>query len=97
MNRDRMPMQDVDIFSLMASAMSLQPLYGGRVEQRDLPPDPAATERHESSRGLLDRLDHWFWKLEQRALEEKLAASTDIYDLEVRIREIERGTQRWSH
>jgi hypothetical protein len=51
----------------------------------------------EPKRGLLDRIDHWFWTLEQRALEAKLAQATDIYDLELRIREIERGAPWWSH
>jgi hypothetical protein len=54
-------------------------------------------EREESKRGLLDRLDDWFWNLEQRALEARLAEATDIYDLELRIREIERGTPWRSH
>ena len=53
---------------------------------------------HEApKRGLLDRIDHWFWRLEQRAIEARLADATDIYDLEVRIREIERGRPWWSH
>jgi hypothetical protein len=54
-------------------------------------------EREQPKRGLLDRLDDWFWMLEQRALEARLAQATDIYDLELRIREIERGAPWWSH
>lgn len=54
-------------------------------------------QSEEPKRGLLERLDQWFWRLEQRALEQRLAGATDVYDLEVRIREIERGTARWSH
>jgi hypothetical protein len=54
-------------------------------------------EPEEPRRGLLDRIDQWFWGLEQRALEARLAEATDTYDLEVRIREIERGAPWWSH
>jgi len=99
MNRTRSPIDVVDLFSLMANAMSTQPLFGdsARVNERDARAHPPARDPHSLRRGLLDRLDHWFWKLEQRALEEQLSASTDIYDLEVRIREIERGAPRWSH
>ena len=97
MNRTRMPIDGLDIFSLMANAMSMQPLFPEPTQPHDAPADVRADNSKKSRRGLLDRLDHWFWTLEQRALEKQLAASTDIYDLEVRIREIERGAPRWSH
>src|SRR5262245_10529439 len=63
----------------------------------DLAAEAAEGEPEETNRGLLDRIDDWFWKLEQRALEERLAEATDIYDLEMRIREIERGAPWGSH
>ena len=63
----------------------------------DLGGEAAEANPEEPKRGLLDRLDDWFWTLEQRALEARLAQATDIYDLEVRIREIERGAPWWSH
>ena len=43
-------------------------------------------------RGFLERLDHWFWAQQQRDLEAYLAKATDVYDLEARIRAIERNT-----
>lgn len=38
----------------------------------------------------LDRLDAWFWRREQKAREAWLARSTDVFDLERRIRDLER-------
>ena len=38
----------------------------------------------------LDRLDAWFWRREQKAREAYLARSTDVFDLERRIRDLER-------
>ena len=42
-------------------------------------------------RGWLDRLDTWFWKQEMKSREAFLAQSTDIFDLEQRMRRLERG------
>jgi len=67
------------------------------LEDQDQDGETAEAKPEESKRGLLDRIDHWFWTLEQRALEARLAQATDIYDLELRIREIERGAPWWSH
>ena len=44
----------------------------------------------EPRRGWLDRLDAWFWRREQKAREAYLARSTDVFDLERRIRDLER-------
>jgi hypothetical protein len=41
--------------------------------------------------GLLDRLDTWFWKQEVASREAFLAKSTDIVDLEQRMRWLEQG------
>jgi hypothetical protein len=40
---------------------------------------------------LLDRLDAWFWRQRQRANEAYLAQAQDVFDLEARMRAIERG------
>lgn len=40
---------------------------------------------------LLDRLDRWLWRQEARAREAYLARSKDIYELEERIRRMERS------
>ena len=39
----------------------------------------------------LDRLDTWFWKQEMKRREASLAQSTDIFDLERRMRSLERA------
>jgi len=48
-----------------------------------------ADTKHQS---LLDRLDHWFWRQQQKAQESYLAGARDRFDLERRIDEIDRGT-----
>ena len=42
--------------------------------------------------GFFDRLDGWFWRQAQRDQEAYLARSRDIYDLEQRIRRLERSS-----
>jgi Protein of unknown function (DUF3563) len=44
--------------------------------------------------GWFDRLDTWFWKQEVKNREAFLARSTDIFDLEQRMRCLERG-DKW--
>ncbi len=44
--------------------------------------------------GWLDRLDTWFWKQEMKDREAFLAKSIDIFDLEQRMRCLERG-DKW--
>lgn len=41
-------------------------------------------------RGWLDRLDAWFWRLEQKERETYLARSRDVFDLERRIDALDR-------
>jgi len=88
-----MPLNDMGIFTLLASALTMQPMGHDTLDGRVR----TATYRDAPRRGWLERLDHWFWKQEQRAIEAHLAAATDIHDLEVRIRELERGARPWSH
>ena len=93
MSQARSPDTDMSLFALLASALTMQPLG------HDSPMHPhagPATGQRGPRRGWLERLDHWFWTREQRATEAHLAAATDIYDLEVRIRELERGARPWS-
>lgn len=42
----------------------------------------------------LDRLDNWFWRQRQREREAYLAQATDIFDLEERMRRLERSGGR---
>lgn len=72
----------------MAKALTLQPPLAEAFDRPVASPLPASAPR----RGLLDRLDHWFWTQEQRAVEAYLAKSLDMHDLEARIRHLERGT-----
>jgi hypothetical protein len=53
--------------------------------------DRAGTNSVAKPRGLLDRLDTWFWKQEMKRREAFLAQSTDLFDLERRMRWLERG------
>lgn len=74
------------LFALLANALT-PPLGKPREHVR---PDAVPREAPAPAPGLLDRLDTWFWRMEQRALEAQLAKSQDIYDLEARIRALER-------
>jgi hypothetical protein len=91
---------------LTANALSTNP--GGRGPREPREAEGYAPEREaggyaprgeneEPKRGLFDRLDEWFWRLGQRELEARLADATDIHDLEMRIRAIERGGTSWWH
>lgn len=43
--------------------------------------------------GWMDRLDRWFWSLEQKRRDAYLAQAVDIVDLEQRMRKLERSRQ----
>jgi Protein of unknown function (DUF3563) len=45
------------------------------------------------SNSWLDRVDAWFWKQEMKRRETFLAQSSDIFDLERRMRRLERGSR----
>lgn len=73
--------------------------YGMRAD----PPAGSATSRPASAPAKitrarlsdwLDRLDAWFWKQEMKSQEEFLAQSIDVFDLEQRMRCLERG-DKW--
>jgi len=53
---------------------------------------PAGTRAR--SGNWLDRLDNWFWKQEMKSREAFLARSIDVFDLEQRMRCLERG-DKW--
>jgi hypothetical protein len=46
------------------------------------------------SEGIFMDLDHWLWKQQHRETEAWLAQSRDVYELEARMRELERGRGR---
>lgn len=53
---------------------------------RPSPPEAAALPRTT----WLERIDRWFWRLEQKRVEDYLAQSVDAADLEQRLRRLER-------
>ena len=89
MHTNRIPLDDLGglgIFNLIAKALMVAAL-GARA--------PASARRRSAKVpaprvGLLDRIDRWCWRLSQRALEEHLGQARDVYDLEARIRDLER-------
>ena len=62
-----------------------------RAQQDSAAPSSAFANKVSKPRGWLDRLDTWFWKQEMKSREAFLAKSTDIFDLEQRMRRLERG------
>lgn len=52
----------------------------------------AARPARAPRQSLLDRLDRWFWRQQQKAQEDYLAGASDVFDLERRIDAIDRGT-----
>src|SRR5438552_19007162 len=53
--------------------------------------DPRSMNASPRSPGLLERIDRWFRRQEQRDRERYLAQSQDVLDLEQRIRRLERS------
>ena len=109
MERNRSPIDDLGVLAaiatgplvanalLTANALAAEDRHEESPEGREGRSDAPDDEPEEPKRSLFDRIDAWFWRLEQRDLEARLAEATDIYDLEVRIRGIERGAPWWSH
>jgi hypothetical protein len=77
-----------DVSSLVRAALA--GFGGGRRNTRHT--GRRTTARAEvQKRGLLDRLDAWFWRQQQKAQEDYLAGAHDVYDLERRIDALDRG------
>ena len=55
---------------------------------------PAASARVRAQVGLswLERVERWLWRLEQKRVDDYLARSVDLADLEMRLRRLERRT-----
>jgi len=55
-------------------------------------PDTAAAARVRAQVGLswLERVERWLWRLEQKRVDDYLARSVDLADLEMRLRRLER-------
>ena len=98
MHTQRLPIHDpggLGIFALMAQVLmapySPPNLYG---EEKTIDDRPKPAPVTAPKRGLLDRLEQWFWVQRQRDLEAYLAQSSDIHDLERRMRYVERNGVR---
>ena len=78
--------QEFPIFALERGATLLGDAVLPRASRSERRPSAAATAGN-----LLDRLDTWFWRQRQRADEAYLAQSQDVFELERRIRALERS------
>jgi hypothetical protein len=79
------------IFPWLAKALAIPARQAYAFDQRGVVAAPESPTTPVRRRGFLERLDRWFWAQQQRDLEAYLARSTDVYDLEARIRAIERN------
>jgi hypothetical protein len=91
MNTNRAYPDDLGVFALMANALALNPLGHDSFERGAATPDAAPIDGKPARRGLFERIDNWFRLRNQRSLEAYLGKASDVYDLEARIRDIERG------
>ena len=74
------------VAALIADAMSA---WHG--PQRTNVPGPSRPAETAPRDGWLDRLNRWLWTRRQRGVEARLARSSDVFELEARMRELERG------
>ena len=65
-----------------------------RMQEKSPPPANASSNSRWQPSTWLERLDTWFWKQDMKHREAFLARSTDIFDLEQRMRCLERG-DKW--
>ena len=73
--------------TMLGNAMTPQLKHSGHGARGPSKSSPA--KKH--SRSLLDRLDAWLWRQRQSADEAYLAQSQDVFELERRIRALERS------
>jgi hypothetical protein len=65
---------------------TLVELTAGALNSRPRASAEARAPAQAPARSLLDRLDAWLWQQRQRELERALADSTDVYEVERRLR-----------
>jgi hypothetical protein len=82
---------ELGIFPLIAKALMFPPPQTEAFERQDIASRRTPAKAPKRRRGLLERLDHWFWVQQQRDVEAYLAKASDVYDLETRIRQIDRN------
>lgn len=86
--------ETTDVFGLLAVSRGL--LFHW------LPPETPLVEVEPPAspirrRGWLDRIDLWFSRARQRDIESYFAQSHDVFELERRIREVERAKPSWPY
>jgi hypothetical protein len=86
-------------FAILTEALSASPLprefrgesgQGSPLKAAASPLSSPTAARQLLHRGLIDRLDHWFWTQRQRSFERQLAQCNDIYEVEAQMRSFER-------
>jgi hypothetical protein len=82
--------QEYPIFALHRGATLLGDAMMPQIKRGSDGPSQAAPSKS-SLPSLLERLDAWFWRQRQRADEAYLAQSQDVFELERRMRELERS------
>jgi len=89
--------QEFPLFALNRGATLLGDAMMPRVRQREGDSYAASNAVPEPARsaGLIDRLDAWFWRQNQRSRESWLAQSHDVFELERRMRDMERVGGRY--
>jgi hypothetical protein len=83
-------LRGLGIFSLIAEALALPPPGSDAIEFRSLRTAKRPNQASLPRRGALERIERWFWARHQRNVEAYLGRATDIYDVEARIRALER-------
>jgi hypothetical protein len=79
------------VFDLIAAAFAPRSRSPDRTVRSDARPEPLAKPLSAPRRPVLARLDHWLSRQHQRDVEAYLAKSRDLYELEARIRDLERN------
>jgi hypothetical protein len=88
--------QEYPIFALHRGATLLGDVMMPKFTRDGAAPSKAGTATPAVS-GLFERLDAWFWRKRQSAQEAYLAQSADVFEVERRIRALERSVDRQVH
>jgi hypothetical protein len=97
MNTDRYPFGALSQgTTLLADAITLHARFPVRNEvPASAPPSRATAAPRKAAplerKGWLNRLDTWFWRQRQSAREAYLAQAKDVFEVERRIRDLERN------
>ena len=93
METDMHTHETTDVFGLLAVSRGLFRLLPPEMPLVEADP-PASPVRR---RRWLEGIDRWFSRARQRDVESYLAQSRDVFELERRIRDLERAKPSWPH